>query len=148
MEPFVYNCEIKLGSNSVVWNTQFGMDSYFLLVTREDVITNNKNAIFSFIKSLAKTENFILNNRLETNEILHFSFNYTYEYINYISNFEHFTVILPQSLILALEDQAQWNIYYNLTIFNYIPNFLNFIFPDALLACKKSAVSLIGIEGN
>lgn len=146
--PFIYYSKNSLGNNSVSWNIQNGLDSYFIVVTREDVILNNKKGIDSFVECLIKAEKFIFNNYEETKVLITNKFNYSIEYMNYILNYEQYIVILPQSLILTLEDQANFNIFYNITSFNYIHNFLDFIYPDSLLKYKSEGVSLIGIRSQ
>jgi NitT/TauT family transport system substrate-binding protein len=50
---------------------------------------------------------------------------------------------LEQSLILAMEDQARWMIINNLTAETEVPNFLDYIYEDALEEIKPEAVNII-----
>ena len=54
-----------------------------------------------------------------------------------------FDLFLDQSLIATLEDQARWAIKNNLTNATKIPNYLDYIYIDALEAVKPEAVTII-----
>jgi NitT/TauT family transport system substrate-binding protein len=54
-----------------------------------------------------------------------------------------FNVTLDQSLLLALEDETRWAIKNKLTGRTDIPNYLNYIYLDALLALTPAAVTVI-----
>jgi NitT/TauT family transport system substrate-binding protein len=55
----------------------------------------------------------------------------------------NFTLALNQSLIIFLEDQARWAIKRGLVEATAVPNFLEWIDADALVAVKPGAVSMI-----
>jgi hypothetical protein len=52
-------------------------------------------------------------------------------------------VRLSQSLLASLEDQARWAIGARLVEGTMMPNFLRFIYIDAILAEKPSALTII-----
>jgi hypothetical protein len=54
-----------------------------------------------------------------------------------------FYLSLEQSLITVMEDEARWMISNNLTAENNIPNFLHYIYEDALKTIKPEAVNII-----
>jgi len=54
-----------------------------------------------------------------------------------------FVVVLNQSLIILLEDQARWAIKRGIVEAGEVPNFLEFIHADALAAVQPDAVSVI-----
>lgn len=51
-----------------------------------------------------------------------------------------------ESLILAMEDQAQWMTENGLTTSRNVPDFLGYLHPDGLEAVKPQAVSLIRLR--
>ncbi len=55
-------------------------------------------------------------------------------------------LFLDQSILVSLEDEARWAIENKLTRASRIPNYLNFIYTDALLAVKPNAVTIAGIK--
>ena len=50
---------------------------------------------------------------------------------------------LDQALIVDFEDQTQWAMKYRLTTRRDMPNYLDFIYVDGLLAVKPDAVRII-----
>ena len=54
-----------------------------------------------------------------------------------------FSVTLEQQLLLIMEEQARWMIENRLTGRTAFPNYLNFIYPDALEAVKPKSVTII-----
>ncbi len=56
---------------------------------------------------------------------------------------QEFAVILPQAMLIAFEDQARWRIKRGLTDATEVPNYLNYIYMDALEEVKPEAVSII-----
>ena len=55
-----------------------------------------------------------------------------------------FSLSLDQSLILAMQDEAQWLISNNLTNATTVPNFINYVYRDGLKSVKPGAVNIIG----
>ena len=51
-----------------------------------------------------------------------------------------FEILLEQSLIIELEDVARWAIKNNLTTGTKVPNYLNYIYLDALAEVKPEAI--------
>ena len=64
-------------------------------------------------------------------------------YMNYHWPKQSFVIELPQSLLFRLEDEARWRIKNNLTDNKEVPNYLDFIFTDALEQIKPGAVTII-----
>lgn len=55
----------------------------------------------------------------------------------------HFGIELEQSLLLTLEDQARWAVKSGLGGEGAVPNFLDYLYLDGMLAVRPSAVSVI-----
>ncbi|GAG37759.1 unnamed protein product, partial [marine sediment metagenome] len=53
------------------------------------------------------------------------------------------SVGLPQALLIAMEDQARWRIENGLTDETDVPNFLDFLYFDALEVTAPEAVTII-----
>ncbi len=54
-----------------------------------------------------------------------------------------FSVGLSQALILAMEDEARWRIDISLTDKNEVPNYLDFLYLEALEAVNPESVTVI-----
>ncbi len=55
-----------------------------------------------------------------------------------------FSLSLDQSLLLAMQDEAQWLISNHLTNATKVPDFINYVYEDGLKTEKPSAVNIIG----
>ena len=54
-----------------------------------------------------------------------------------------YSLLLDQSLILAMEDEARWMITNNLTSETQTPDFLDYIYEDGLKTIKPNALNII-----
>ena len=140
-DPNVYNIKEQLGDNAISWPG--GQDFYFVLLAKEDWIENNPAAAERFIKSLLEAEDHIKDNPEESREFVKDRFDYESDYIEYSWPKQEFAVVLEQAMLITFEHQAQWRIENNLTDATEIPNYLDFIYIDALEAVKPSRMTII-----
>ncbi|MEE9594876.1 MAG: hypothetical protein V3V92_05695, partial [Candidatus Hydrothermarchaeales archaeon] len=56
---------------------------------------------------------------------------------------QEYAVKLPQAMLILFEDQARWRIKNNLTDKTRVPNYLDYIYLDALEEVKPGAVTII-----
>ena len=140
-DPNVYNIKKELGDNAISWPG--GQSFYFVLITKEDWIENNPAAAERFMKSLLEAEDYIKDNSEESKEFVKDRFDYESDYIDYSWPKHEFAVILEQAMLISLEDQARWRIQNKLTDATEVPNYLDYIYMDALEEIKPEAVTII-----
>jgi len=140
-DPYIYNIKKELGENAISWFG--GEDFYFVLITKEDWIENNTAAAERFMKSLVEAENYIKDNPEESKEFVKDRFDYESDYIDYSWPKQEFAVVLPQAMLIAFEDQARWRIKQGLTDATEVPNYLDYIYMDALEKVKPEAVGIM-----
>ncbi|MFC1756759.1 ABC transporter substrate-binding protein [Patescibacteria group bacterium] len=140
-DPNVYNIKKSLEENVISWPSSG--DFYFVLLTKEDWLENNPKTAERFIKAMVETEDYIKDNSEKTKEFAKERFGYESDYIDYSWPKQEFSVVLPQSIILVFEDIARWRIKNGLTDAIKVPNYLNYIYLDALGAVKPDAVTII-----
>ncbi len=140
-DPNVYNIKKELGENAISWHG--GEDFYFVLLTKENWIINNPAAAERFIKSLLEAKEFITDYPEESKEFVKDRFDYDLDYIDYSWPEQEFAVILSQAMLITFEDQARWRIENGLTDATEVPNYLDYIYIDALEEVKPEAVSII-----
>ncbi len=140
-DPYLYDIKKELGENVVSWPG--GEDFYFVLLTKKDWIENNPAAAERFMKSLVEAEDYIKDNPEESKEFVKDRFGYESGYMDYSWPNQEFAVILKQAMLIAFEDQARWRIRNNLTDATEVPNYLDYIYPDALEEVKPEAVTII-----
>ncbi len=140
-DPYLYNIKKELGENAISWHG--GKDFYFVLLAKQDWIESNPTTAKRFIKSLLQAEDYIKDNPEKSKEFARKRFDYESDYIDYSWPNQEFTVILPQAMLILFEDQARWRIKNNLTSATEVPNYLDYIYMDALEEVKPEAVGII-----
>ena len=140
-DPNVYDIKEELGDNAISWPG--GQDFYFVLLTKEDWIKNNPAAAERFIKSVLEAEDYIKDNSEEAKEFVKDRFDYESDYIDYSWPKQEFTVTLEQAMLISFEDQARWRINNKLTDATRVPNYLDYIYLDALEEVKPGAIGII-----
>jgi NitT/TauT family transport system substrate-binding protein len=140
-DPYLYNIEKELGENAISWSG--GEDFYFLLLTKEDWLDKNPAAAERFMKSMLEAEDYIRDNSEKAKEFAKDRFDYESDYMDYSWPHQEFDVILEQAMLILFEDQARWRIEHGLADATKVPNYLNFIYLDALGAVKPEAITII-----
>ena len=110
------------------------------MVTTNEVITARPEAIERFLSALIEAEDFvklfpekargIITDRLDVEE----------DYVASVWPKNDFTTSLPQSLILAMDDEARWSITNNLTDKTVVPNYLDYIYLDGCAQLERCRV--------
>jgi NitT/TauT family transport system substrate-binding protein len=140
-DPVAYNIKKELGENTISWHG--GGDFYFLLLAKEDWLSKNPVAAERFIKSLLEAEDYIEGNSKEAKDFVGERFGYEFDYMDYSWVQQEFAVILSQAMLILFEDQARYAIKNNLTDATEIPNYLDYIYTDALEGAKPEAITII-----
>ena len=140
-DPYSHDIREALGDNAISWFG--GEEFYFLLLSQEDWIESNPAAAERFIRSLLEAEQYVEDNPEEAKEFVTGRFGYEADYVEYSWPRQEFAVILEQAMLITLEDQARWRIENNLTDNAMVPNYLDFIYWDALETVKPEAVTVI-----
>ncbi len=140
-DPYIYNIKKELGDNLVSFLG--GEDFYFILLTKENWIQNNPAAAERLMKSLLEAEDYVRDNSEEAKEFVKDRFDYESDYIDYSWPKQKFVVVLEQAMLILFEDQARWAIENKLTDKTKVPNYLDYIYFDALEKAKPDSVSII-----
>jgi NitT/TauT family transport system substrate-binding protein len=142
-DPNIYTIKHKLREKVVSWGAQGGQDFNFLLITLEKWIERYFTAGKRLLTALVQTEQFVQLHPAKVKAFIQKRFEYSDEYVSYTFSRHKFRVALPQSLILAMEDQAQWRIDNRLVSTIEAPNFLTYIHTDMLAKVKPESVTVI-----
>jgi len=140
-DPYLYNIKIALGENAISWHG--GKDFYFVLLTKEDWLDKNPAGAERFMKSMLEAESYIKDNSEEAKEFARNRFDYESDYIDYSWPKQEFAVILEQAMLITFEDQARWRIKQGLTDATEVPDYLYYIYMDALEKVKPEAIRII-----
>ncbi len=142
-DPNIYIIKNILGENAVNWGVQSGQDFNFILITREKWIDKHFAAGKRLLTALVQTEQYVQLNPTKVQAFIQKRFKYNDEYVSYTYSRHNFRVRLPQSLILTMEDQAQWRIDNRLANRIEVPNFLTYIHTDMLAKVNPESITVI-----
>ncbi len=143
-QPYVSRIRERLGKGIVVWKTQEHQPSYTLLMCTDRFATPQKpQGMTGLLKALVQAESYLINHPEAAKAIIQKKLHYDKAYMADVWPDYNFSVLLDQSLIVALEDEARWMISHKLTREKQIPDFLNYIYEAALKAIKPEAVNII-----
>jgi NitT/TauT family transport system substrate-binding protein len=137
-----YEIRKRLGAEVISWPAQAGQGFYCLVVSRDKWTKEHPQAIQRFLKAIIQAEEYIKRNPSLAKSFLERRFNCEASFVEYLWPKYEFNLSLPQELLLVLEDGAKWRIENKLTDKKEIPNYLEFIYMDAL---KDEAPEKVGI---
>lgn len=143
-QPHLNEIQKKLGANALtICGGELVYTFKFNAVAKKDFVHKNPGIIEKTLRALVKAEDFAKKNPQATNEIiantLHLDESSLKEYLD-VNTLE---ITLNQPIILALEQQTKWVIKKNLTDATEVPNYLDYIYMDALEKVKPEAATII-----
>jgi NitT/TauT family transport system substrate-binding protein len=142
-QPYINQIESLLGDKIVRWSAQADQLSYAEVYCTRDWAMSHSDIIVRFLKALVQAEKFTLNNNDQAEAIVTKSLNYTNPQTESIWSDYQFSVTIDQSLVIALQDEAQWIINNHFTNKTTTPNMLDYIYIDGLAAVKPESVNII-----
>jgi ABC-type nitrate/sulfonate/bicarbonate transport system substrate-binding protein len=142
--PFVYKLRQELGDNGVTFDGEGVYTQTWNIVAKQDFVNKNPESIKKIISALVKAEKFARENpgesQLSTAKHTEIGTALLKETWDVFSSIQ---VSLDQTLLITLEDQARWAIDNDLTNATEVPNYLDYIYFDALEEVKPEAVGII-----
>lgn len=141
-DPFAYNIKKALGVKSIYWPTQETPGVYWMVVTSQDYITRHAHTTQRFLAALVQAEQFLKKNPFEAKEIVRLKLNLDKDYFEQTWSKSNFSVTLDQSLLLTLEEEARWRIAHSFTDKITIPNYIDYIYADALRKIRVDSVTV------
>ena len=142
-EPYVFRAQEKLGDTVVVFSRDDVYTATFNLVALSDFVENEPQLVKRFLLALLQAEKFVKSNRTESIDLISKDLQLDREYLNITWNQSKFTLTLDQSLVMTMEDEARWLIKSGLSDKQEVPNYLDYIYFDALEEIKPEAVTII-----
>jgi NitT/TauT family transport system substrate-binding protein len=142
-EPNIHKIKNRLGGNAITFLGQSGQDFFFLIVGDGVKIKDNPSVVKRLLSALLKAETFVNSNPIETQNIISQRANMEMDYLENVWQKNKFVLSLPPALIIAMEDEARWAIKNNLTNATEVPNYLDYIYFDALKGVKPEAIGII-----
>jgi len=142
-QPWVGSIQTKMGDHIVMWDAHSGQFAYDCAISTNNWISNNPDVVQRLVKSLVQAEEYIINYPSDAQLIIQNRLNYTAAFVNTVWTQYRFSVSLDQSFVVAMQDESRWLIENKLTNATAVPNFLNYIYSEALESVRPQSVSLI-----
>lgn len=141
-QPYIN--QIQNGVNKIAtWEVQSGQEAFGVLVCSNDWLIQHPNTVEHYLKALNEAQKYALNHPDGAKEIVENKLNYSESYVASVWHNHTFGLSLDQALVIAMKDETQWIINNNLTNATTVPNFIDYIYFDGLLAVDPTAVTII-----
>ncbi|MDA3898178.1 MAG: NrtA/SsuA/CpmA family ABC transporter substrate-binding protein [Desulfobacteraceae bacterium] len=95
------------------------------------------------LRAIDRSAEFIKNNKEKSQELIAKNFNLNKEIVSAAWNDFDFNISLDQALLISWDEVARWTIENKFTNSKKIPNYLDFIYLDALDAVKPELITII-----
>jgi NitT/TauT family transport system substrate-binding protein len=141
--PLTDEMKRNLAHNAISWPTQGGQAYYFLLITREELIKAQPEAITRLLKGVLEAEAFLRKNEKEARSIIERALKLEREVLMSTWSKTRFRVGLDQNLLTLMEDEARWAIRNKYVDSTKVPNYFNFLYLEGLKKLNPDAVSVI-----
>ena len=141
--PHISILQKGLGDNGVTFSGEGIYRETFNIATKQDFANENPETIKKVLRALIKADEFIEENSNEAREIVAGKIKMDRAELNELWKLYNFRVTLDQSLLVTLEAEARWAIKNKLTDATEVPNYLDYIYYDALEEVKPEAVGII-----
>jgi len=142
-EPSLYAMKSKLGANAITWPANQGRTSFVSLISTDSIIKARPVMVQSLLKSLLQAERYVKCHPADAITILQEEIKVERSYIDYAWPKHKFELSLDQGMIVAMEEEARWMIKSQQVQAANVPNYLDFIYLDAMLSVKPAGVTII-----
>jgi ABC-type nitrate/sulfonate/bicarbonate transport system substrate-binding protein len=141
--PYTTEAMEKLGDKLKIWPAQSLQLTQQLIICQAGWLAENPDLAERFLDSLEKAQSYLSRFPGQAKQIVKERLSLGDDDTARIWSENEFGLSLEQTLIIAMENEARWIIKNNLTTEKQTPNFLDYIFEDALKAVKPEAVNII-----
>lgn len=142
-EPYAQKLKDVLGGKAIGFPAQSGMELYWTLICREHMIKTRPLVLQRFLAALIQAEEFLAAKPAESKVITAKRLGSEMAYMDSIWKDNRFRVLLPQGLLLTMEDQARWLKSSGVINISETPDFLDFVYFHGLENLKPEAVTMI-----
>ncbi len=142
-EPHLLKAAKLLGDDGLILPSRGIYREDFYFVANRNFVKNNPQALKKFLRAIGKGQQFIQENEKESIDLVSQRLRSDKELTALIWSEFSFQLLLDQTILTALEDEARWAIKNKLTDKKEVPNYLEFIHLDALEQARPEAVTII-----
>ena len=141
--PFRQQMQKKLGSNGVVFFGETLYTETFCVVATQEYVKKNPETLKKVLRALIKAETFVKQHPEESRRLVTEFTKTDKAIIEDTWDVFTFEVALDQGLLVNFEDQTRWVIKNRLATRTDMPNYLDFIYDNALRSVKPEAVRIV-----
>lgn len=142
-EPHILKAKKLLGNKVEVLPSNGIYREDFYLSVRKDLVKNDPEVIEKFLKAMVRAAEYISNNRDKSIAIVSGRLNLDKSQTEEVWDSFDYQIILDQSTLSSLEDEARWSVREGFVEGEIMPNFLDFIYTEALEKVDSNAVSIV-----
>ena len=142
-EPHAYNAKNLLGQDAVRLPSSDVYCETFNFMVMKDFAQAHPEVLNKFLRAIDKATAFIRKHKEDSQMIVAERLKLDKEVMTTLWDDFIFEISLEQSLLVTLEAEARWAISNNLTDKTEVPNYLDYIYYDALEEVKPEAVGII-----
>ncbi len=142
-EPHANNAQKLLGQDAIRLPSSDVYQTTFNFMTMKDYAKAHPGVLIKYLRAIDEATDFIGKNREEAQAIVSERLKVDEEIMTLLWDVFTFEISLNQSLLVALEAEARWAIKYKLTESTEVPNYLDYIYYDALEEVKPEAIGII-----
>jgi NitT/TauT family transport system substrate-binding protein len=142
-QPYADQIKKRLENNTISSEVQSGQAMFWSIACSDAFAALHPQLVKRFLASLLQAEDYIDHFPNESKIIVQKMLHYDESYLTDAWPENQFSLSLDQSLISAMEDEARWMIENNLTTNKQVPDFIKYIYDDALEQVKPEAVTII-----
>lgn len=141
--PFRQQMRMKLGTNGVVFSGETVYTESFCIAATQEYVNRNPETIKKVLRALIKAEYFVRRHPEESQRLVVEFTKADKAILKDAWDVFTFSVALDQALLVDFEDQTRWVLKNRLTTRTDMPNYLDFIYDNALRSVKPAAVSIV-----
>lgn len=141
--PFPLIAKTALGDKGIILECDNIVPASWVIVTKRSFAAQHSDVLKSFLRAVDSGTNYIENHPEESVRIYSDISGVELDIAETLFQNMSFNLSLKQALLLDLENQARWAMMYGYTEADNVPNYLDMIYPDALLSVKPENVTLI-----
>ncbi|HYF12787.1 MAG TPA: NrtA/SsuA/CpmA family ABC transporter substrate-binding protein [Candidatus Paceibacterota bacterium] len=138
----IVQLEQQLADNGTVFSTEGIYTFRFLMVANQDFIKNQPDAIEKVLRALVRAEEFTRKQPEASQRLISKYLQLEPSVIEDTWGRYRFSINLSQPIFVTLEDEARWLINRDQTLPREVPNFLEYIYIDALNKVKPGSVTI------
>lgn len=142
-EPHAYNALQLLQDKAIRLPSSEVYKETFNFMVMKDFAEKYPEALIRFLRANYRAIEFIKNNKEEAQIIVADRLKLNKETMTVLWDEFIFELSLEQSLLMTLDAEARWAIENRLTDATLIPNYLDYIYPEAMKAVESTAVDII-----